>query len=120
MLPSFSDVLAMLRRAAEEHGADTPINKLPLDRDTADPNADPSSYTATKLNPAGGKKHVVYFYTDAEGVVFGTMGAHEEGDDTPDVHRADQIKMYAKRKKEWAEFSAQQAKRISMTRTEPT
>ena len=109
-MPRMADLMAMLRNAAREFGADTPITRLPLDRDTAPPNTDPSSYESATRNPVIGHGNPALLIRLGPD---GTMKLEAVAKGDTDVHREDMKKMYTQRKKDWAEFSAQQEKRIN-------
>lgn len=113
-----------MKRAVEVEGADTSFAELvqrdaysqePIEPETvpADTELPSDGYSRTSPGIIGAGKRVIVARIDEHGIAFTDLGRKAEDDHTPDLQRQSLIRQYTKRKKDWAEFSAQQEKRIN-------
>jgi hypothetical protein len=102
-LPKIADLLVQLRAAVREFGGDQRISEMPTGPLPDDP------YLLDKPRIIGASKQALVVTETENGIKLSLVTK----DGTPDVHRAELMKRYSKRKKDWAAFSAQQEKRIN-------
>lgn len=110
-----------MKRAVEVEGADTSFAELvqrdaytqaPIDAEAVptDTELPSDGYDRTEPGPVGAAHTALVMHMDEHGIAKLSL---VKKDGTPDVKRTELLRMYSKRKKDWAEFSAQQAKRIN-------